>query len=156
MFWGTRVLRTVWVSKLCHKKFETITIRSDNPDALAQIKSETDNQGVDVVIVATSSMKALQDAVNFVRKGGTIVMFGVPSKGAMIDLDMSNIYSKEITIVTTYAASDFDTKDALEKISQKKINVKELITHKYQLDECQKAFEHARSGQNAMKIIINN
>ena len=138
------------------KKFETITIRSDNPDALSKIKSETDNQGVDVVIVATGSLKALQDAVNFVRKGGIIVMFGVPSKGAMIDLDMSVIYSKEITIVTTYAASDFDTKDALEKISQKKINVKELITHKYQLDECQKAFEHARTGENAMKIIINN
>lgn len=138
------------------KKFETITIRSDDPGAFEQIKSETDNQGVDVVIVATGSLKALQDAINFVRKGGTIVMFGVPSKGAMIDLDMSIIYSKEITIVTTYAASDFDTKDALEKISNKKINVKQLITHKYQLDECQKAFEHARSGQNAMKIIINN
>ena len=107
-------------------------------------------------IVATSSLNALKDAVSFVRKGGTIVMFGVPSKGAMIDLDMSIIYSKEITIVSTYAASDFDTKEALEKISNKKINVKQLITHKYQLDECQKAFEHARSGKNAMKIIINN
>ena len=68
----------------------------------------------------------------------------------------NDIYSKEITIVSTYAASDFDTKEALEKISKKAINVKQLITHKYQLDECQKAFEHARSGQNAMKIIINN
>ena len=138
------------------KKFETITIRSDNPDALSQIKSETGDQGVDVVIVATGSLRALQDAINFVRKGGTIVMFGVPSKGDKIDLDMSIIYSKEITIVTTYAASDFDTKDALDKISNKKINVKQLVTHKYQLDECQKAFEHARSGQNAMKIIIKN
>jgi L-iditol 2-dehydrogenase len=138
------------------KKFETTTIRSDNPDGLEQIKSETENQGVDVVIVATSSLRALQDAVNFVRKGGTIVMFGVPSKGAKIDLDMSVIYSKEITIVTTYAASDFDTKDALEKISNEKINVKQLITHKYQLQECQKAFEHARSGENAMKIIIKS
>ena len=138
------------------KKFQIITIRSDNPDALEQIKSETDDQGVDVVIVATGSLKALQDAVNFVRKGGIIVMFGVPSKGAMIDLDMSVIYSKEITIVTTYAASDFDTRDALEKISNKKINVKQLITHKYHLHECQKAFEHAKSGQNAMKIIISS
>ena len=69
---------------------------------------------------------------------------------------MSKIYSKEINIVNSYAASDFDTKDALEKISSKKINVKQLITHKYHLDESQKAFEHARSGDNAMKIIINS
>ena len=138
------------------KKFEAIAINSGNTNALEQIKSETANQGVDVVIVATSSLNALKDAVNFVRKGGTIVMFGVPSKGAIIDLDMSEIYSKGITIVNSYAASDFDTKEALEKISNKQINVSQLITHKYNLQECQKAFVHAKSGDNAMKIIISN
>ena len=138
------------------KKFETTTINSGNTNALEQIKSETANQGVDVVIVATSSLNALKDAVNFVRKGGTIVMFGVPSKGANIELDMSEIYSKGITIVNSYAASDFDTKEAVEKISNKQINVSQLITHKYNLEECQQAFVHAKSGDNAMKIIISN
>ena len=138
------------------KKFDAITIRSDNPDAANIIKSQTSHRGVDVVIIATSNLNALLDAINFVRKGGVIVMFGVPNKGAKIDLDMSVIYSKEITIVNTYAASDLDTKEALEKISSKKINVKQLITHRYHLDESQKAFEHAKSGKSAMKIIINN
>ena len=138
------------------KKFETTTINSGNINALEQIKSETANQGVDVVIVATSSLNALKDAVSFVRKGGTIVMFGVPSKGANIELDMSEIYSKGLTIVNSYAASDFDTKEAVEKISNKQINVSQLITHKYNLEECQQAFVHAKSGDNAMKIIISN
>jgi len=138
------------------KKFETITINSGNTNALEQIKSETANQGVDVVIVATSSLNALKDAVSFVRKGGTIVMFGVPSKGANIELDMSEVYSRGLTIVNSYAASDFDTKEAVEKISNKQINVSQLITHKYNLEECQQAFVHAKSGDNAMKIIISN
>jgi len=138
------------------KKFETTTIHSGNTNALEQIKSETANQGVDIVIVSTSSLNALKDAVNFVRKGGTIVMFGVPSKGANVDLDMSKIYSKGVTIVNSYAASDFDTKEAVEKISNKQINVSQLITHKYNLEECQQAFVHAKSGDNAMKIIISN
>jgi len=138
------------------KKFETTTINSGNTNALEQIKSETANQGVDVVIVATSSLNALKDAINFVRKGGIIVMFGVPSKGAKVDLDMSEVYSKGITIVNSYAASDFDTNEALKMISTKKINVKQLITHKYNLSDVQKAFEHAKTGKDAMKIIINN
>jgi len=138
------------------KKFETTTIHSGNTNALEQINSETANQGVDVVIVATSSLNALKDAVSFVRKGGTIVMFGVPSKGANIELDMSEVYSRGLTIVNSYAASDFDTKDAIEKISNKQINVSQLITHKYNLEECQQAFVHAKSGDNAMKIIISN
>ena len=83
-------------------------------------------------------------------------MFGVPSIGATTEIDMSVVYSKEITIVTTYAASDTDTKDALDLISSGNVNVKSLITHKYSLDESQKAFEHAKTGDNAMKIIIEN
>ena len=138
------------------KKFEVITINSGSINALEQIKSETTNQGVDVAIVATSSLNALKDAISLVRKGGTIVMFGVPSKGANIELDMSEVYSKGLTIVNSYAASDFDTKDAVDKISNKQINVSQLITHKYNLEECQQAFAHAKSGDNAMKIIISN
>jgi len=138
------------------KKFEATAINSGNTNALEQIKSETANQGVDVVIVATSSLNALKDAVNFVRKGGIIVMFGVPSKGANVDLDMSEIYSKGVTIVNSYAASDVDTTHALDLISNKQIDVSQLITHKYNLEECQQAFVHAKSGDNAMKIIISN
>jgi len=138
------------------KKIETTTIHPGNTNALEQIKSETANQGVDVVIVATSSLNALKDAVGFVRKGGTIVMFGVPSKGANVELDMSEIYSKGITIVNSYAASDNDTKYAEMLISNREINVSQLITHKYNLEECQQAFVHAKSGDNAMKIIISN
>ena len=138
------------------KKLETTTIHSDDINASEIIESKLQHPfGVDVVIVATSNLKALQDAVTFVRKGGIIVMFGVPSKGAKIDLDMSKVYSKGITIVNSYAASDLDTRDALDKISSKKINVEQLITHKYNLTECQKAFEHAKSGENTMKIIIS-
>mgnify|MGYP003335315065 CR=1 FL=1 len=114
----------------------------------------TSNRGVDVAIVATGSLKAFEDAINLVRKGGTVMMFGVPSKGAQIPLDMSAVYSKEVTLVTSYAASDNDTKEALELIKSGKLDVKQLITHKYPILDSQKAFDHARSGENAMKIII--
>ena len=112
--------------------------------------------GVDVAIVATGNLNAFNSAINLVRKGGTIVMFGVPSKDASIDINMSNVYSKEITITTTYAASDTDTKNALELIASGTIDVKSLITHKYTLEDSQKAFEHAKTGDNPMKIIIEN
>jgi L-iditol 2-dehydrogenase len=81
-------------------------------------------------------------------------MFGVPSKDSQLNLDMSKIYSKEITLVTSYAASDKDTKEALELIESSKIDVKQLITHTYSIVDSQKAFDHAHTGENAMKIII--
>ena len=137
------------------KKFHiTDSISSMDENRKQKILDNTDGQGVDVAIVATSSLKALDDAIDMTRKGGTVMMFGVPSKGARLDLDMSKIYSKEITLVTSYAASDSDTKAALHLIESSQIDVKQLITHTYSISDTQKAFDHARTGENAMKIII--
>ncbi|MDX1596344.1 MAG: zinc-dependent dehydrogenase, partial [Nitrosopumilaceae archaeon] len=88
----------------------TDTINSRDENMSQKILSQTENQGVDIAIVATSSLSALSSAIDVVRKGGTIMMFGVPSKGATMELDMSKIYSRELTLVTSYAASDKDTK----------------------------------------------
>ena len=137
------------------KKFNiTDSINSMDENRKQKILDGTEGRGVDVAIVATSSLKALEDAIDMVRKGGYVMMFGVPSKGAQLNLDMSKIYSKEITLVTSYAASDKDTKEALDLIESSKIDVKQLITHTYPITESQKAFDHARTGENAMKIII--
>ena len=132
----------------------TESIHSTDGNRKQKILDHTDGRGVDIAIVATSSLKALDDAIDMVRKGGTVMMFGVPSKGSTLDLDMSTIYSKEITMVTSYAASDKDTKEALVLLESSKIDVKQLITHTYPIMDSQKAFVHARSGDGAMKIII--
>ena len=137
------------------KKFNiTESLNSTDDTRKQKILDHTNGIGVDVAIVATSSLKAFEDAIDMVRKGGAVMMFGVPSKGAKIDLDMSKIYSKEITLVTSYAASDNDTKEALNLIESSQIDVKQLITHTYSITDTQKAFDHARTGENAMKIII--
>ena len=137
------------------KKFNiTASINSLDENRKQRILDNTEGKGVDVAIVATSSLKALEDAIDVVRKGGAVMMFGVPSKDAKIVLNMSKIYSKEITLVTSYAASDNDTKEALRLIESSQIDVKQLVTHTYPIEDSQKAFDHARSGDNAMKIII--
>lgn len=137
------------------KKFNiTDSINSLDENRKQKILDHTQGRGVDVAIVATSSLRALEDAIDMVRKGGTIMMFGVPSRGAKINLDMSKIYSREITLVTSYAASDGDTKEALYLIESSQIDVRQLVTHTYTIQDSQKAFDHAKSGENAMKIII--
>lgn len=137
------------------KKFNVSeTINSSDESRFDKIQSQTDGRGVDIAIVATSSLQALGDAIKMVRTGGVVMMFGVPSKGEQINLDMSIVYSKEITLLTSYAASDQDTAEALELISSSQIDVKKLVTHTYSILDSQKAFDHAKSGENAMKIII--
>ena len=139
------------------KKFGiTEAIKSDDPEAYNKILSKTQSRGVDVAIVATRNLDAVIQAIEFVRKGGTVVLFGVPTKDAKLSVDMSKVYSKEITITPSYAASDSDTLDALKLIQEGKTNVKSMITHKFDLVDSHNALEYAHQGNDSMKIIITN
>ncbi len=139
------------------KKFGiTEAIRSTDTEAYNKILAKTQNRGVDVAIVATGNLNAVTQAIEFVRKGGTIVLFGVPSKDSKLSVDMSKVYSKEITITPSYAASDSDTLNALKLIQDGKTNVKSMITHKFDLADSHKALEYAHQGNDSMKIIITN
>ncbi|WP_309224013.1 zinc-binding dehydrogenase [Candidatus Nitrosotalea sp. FS] len=139
------------------KKFGiTDTIRSDDPDAHQKILAKTQNRGVDIAMVSTGSVNAISQAIDLVRKGGTVMMFGVPTKDVKMSLEMSKVYSKEITITPSYAASETDTNEAFRLIEQGTINVKKLITHKFDLVDSAKALDYAHQGNDSMKIIITN
>ena len=84
------------------------------------------------------------------------MLFGVPTKDAKLSLDMSKVYSKEITISTSYAASENDTNEAFNLIEQGIVDVKKLITHKFDLADSAKALDYAHQGNDSMKIIITN
>jgi len=101
-------------------------------------------------------MTAIKNASDIVRKGGKILLFGEPNKDSKIDLDFSRIFSNEISIISTYAASKDDVEQAFDLISKKLVNVEQLITHQYPLSELNQALRHAQSGNNSMKIIITS
>lgn len=128
-------------------------INADN--AITDIKKATDDIGVDFVIVATGNIKAIEQAIEIVRKGGKIMIFGVPPKGSIMNLDMNYIFFKEISILTSGYCSEVETNKALELIRSKKVDVKSLITHRFPLEKANEAFEIAHSG-NAMKIVMTD
>lgn len=124
-------------------------------DAADAVRSATGGRGADVCIVAAGSMAALEGAIGAARRGGTVVMFGVPSRGDGLRLDMAGMYSREVALRSTYAASDRDTADALGLISSGAVPAGRLVTHRFGLDDAQRAFELARSGRDgAVKIVV--
>ena len=134
----------------------TESIKSSDPEGHQKIVSKTQGRGVDIVVVSTGNLSAIEQSIDLVRKGGTIMLFGVPVKDARISLDISKVYSKEITIIPSYAASESDTNEAFRLIEQGLVNVQKLITHKFSLEESAKALEYAHDGNDSMKIIITN
>lgn len=134
----------------------TECILSTDPSAHQKILAKTGNRGVDVVIVSTGSLNAIAQSIELVRKGGTVVLFGVPTRDAKMSIDISKVYSKEITITPSYAASETDTNAAFKLMEEEKIDVTKLITHRFDLSESAKALECAHQGNDSMKIIVTN
>ena len=125
-------------------------------DGVKSVSEFTDGHGCDVVIVANGSMNAIHDALDMVRNGGTVLLFGVPSMGAMLEIDAGALYSHGVSIVSSYAATDEDTKLALYMIESGLIDVSKLVTHRYSLKDTDEAFKLARSGDKSMKVIVTS
>src|SRR3989344_7706789 len=135
------------------KKYCRKVINPQKEDAEKIIKNETEDRGADAVLVAVSSPKAVEQAIKLVRKGGKVMIFGVPPKNSSINIDANYIFSNEISILTSGYSSEKETNEALKLIESGKIDVKSLITHTFRIDEAEKAFALAHSGEG-MKIVI--
>jgi len=122
-------------------------------DASLKIKEQTGGVGADLVVAASGSSGAIVQALNAVRKGGKICLFGVPAKGSRLDYDFSDIFNSEISIITSNAATEVETKAALKLMEERKLNLTSLITHRFKLSDFEMAVETAFRG-NCGKIII--
>ena len=110
--------------------------------------------GVDLAIVSTGNPKAIQPALASVRKGGKLLLFGAPAQGSSIDLDVSALFSRQISIVTSYSCVESDIHLALGFLTRGDIDLRSMVTDRFALREAPKALEHARTSRTAIKMMI--
>ncbi|HEV2119315.1 MAG TPA: zinc-binding dehydrogenase [Candidatus Bathyarchaeia archaeon] len=110
--------------------------------------------GVDLAIVSTGNPKAIQPALDSIRKGGKLLLFGAPAQGSTINLDVGNLFSRQISIVTSYSCVESDIHRALEFLSNGEIDLLSMVTDRFALRDAPNALEHARASKTAVKTII--
>jgi L-iditol 2-dehydrogenase len=110
--------------------------------------------GVDLAIVSTGNPKAIQPALASVRKGGKLLLFGAPAQGAIIDLDVGSLFSRQISIVTSYSCVESDIHRALGFLARGDIDLRSMVTDRFGLRDAPAALEHARTSRTAIKTMI--
>jgi len=109
---------------------------------------------VDVVIVCTSAVSAVDQAWQWVDKGGVIVFFAVPGPDKQITIPLNDFWTKEIQILTSYYCGPPDIVDAIELIETGAIKVDDMITHRLPLKDITKGFQLVLDGRESIKVII--
>lgn len=105
----------------------------------------------DVVFLTAVNLKTIELALSLIRDGGQMIVFTSAPVGTTID--PSQLYFREINLITSYSPALEDLQAAAQTIFNRKINVEPLISHQMNLSEIGQAFDLYKSGQ-AIKVFI--
>jgi L-iditol 2-dehydrogenase len=121
----------------------------------AKIHALTDGMGVDVALLAVPSDKAFFQALECTRKGGKILFFAEFPDEMEIPINPNILYRREIDLMGSYSSSFKIQNLATDIVFNKRIDVKELISDRYPLEDLSQAVEQAvKPTPETYKILI--
>ena len=128
-------------------------INSKKENLVEKIKEYTDSDGVDVVIECVGKTVATNQAIQIAGKGATIVLFSVPAPDATYALPLIDVFKKELTIVGSLINPDTHQR-AVNIINEGRIEIKDLITHTFSLDNLEEAI-HRQMSHDSIKVVVH-
>jgi len=129
-----------------------IELDRENPDTQWQKLKEDYPFGFDVVVEATGSAKVATEAINYVRRGGSLMIYGVYSNSAQVHWSPAKIFSEEIRIIGSFAQTNCFPR-AIAYLDSGKVNVKGIITDEFPIKDFQKALDRMNS-KEAVKVVV--
>ncbi|KAI6654352.1 Sorbitol dehydrogenase-like [Oopsacas minuta] len=130
-------------------------LNSSSEDFKSEIDKITEGNGVGVIVEASGVSSMLTGAFNLLRRGGKIVVIGLPKADIVIKDPMRNFLIKAVTVKSVYGRKIFHTwKESERAVAEKKVRSELLVTHKIPLTKFQEAYDLLCSGK-AMKILID-
>jgi L-iditol 2-dehydrogenase len=162
--WGARQVALVDVddTKLAfaRKLGFTHTVDSKTTDAAEYIKGITGGKGADVVLEAAGVSATLEGCLKTAKTFGKVVLMGNPAKNMDIPQKAYwEILRKQLTLRGTWNSSYNDARNdwrlAIQCMDTGVLKLEELITHRFSLADCGKAFDLARQRKEfSVKIMF--
>ena len=123
--------------------------KQDLRDVFGPLKIE---QGFDVGLEMSGNQSALDQMVEMLVTGGRVALLGIPPGKSPVD--WSRIVFKSITIKGVYGREIFETWYKMIAMLQNGLDVRNVITHRYDIDDFREGFDVMRSGSSG-KVVLN-
>jgi L-iditol 2-dehydrogenase len=112
------------------------------------------DRGVDIAIEAVGVTEAWEEAVEMVRKGGTVNFFGGCATGTHVSLDTNRIHYSDITLRATFHHTPAICRKALDLIAGGRFQAGAFITGHAHLYELNRVFEKLMNRSSEIKTAI--
>lgn len=142
--------------KLAHEMGADILINGKTENVIKNILGTTDNRGVDVFFEMSGAKPSFEQGFRTLRPGGSAILFGLPSN--KVDIDVENwIIFKDARVRGIFGRRIWDTwYKTAEVLKTGEVDLSKIITHRFNLEEFQKAFALMKSGQCGKIIMYPN
>ncbi len=118
------------------------------------LRSANDGRLADRVLVCTGARPALESALGWIDRGGSLLVFAPLLPGETLQLDVNELWKRGVAIVHSYAGPPEDMRLALDWIAEGKIDVMSMVTHRLPLGETGRGFRLVTSGGDSLKVLI--
>ena len=132
------------------------TINSREENSRDAVRLLTAGRGADYVFVAAGSAAAIEQGVTLLRRGGTLVVVGMPAEGVKVRLEAVDIADRGYRILGSKMGSTrlrIDIPLLADWYLQGRLKLEELISGRYALEQINQATESARSGAALRNVI---
>ena len=133
-------------------------IVSGGAGSVEQLSDLTNGDMADVVIEAAGHADlSFNEAVDLVRKEGTIFEFGVVDTDYVDNYPFGKVFYKNLTVRHSVGAKDKgDFLTAADLIAEGKVDMKPLLTHSFPFENAQTAYEtFVDRKDGAIKVLID-
>lgn len=100
--------------------------------------------GFDLVVEAAGATAAVQAAVTRVRRGGTVLLIGLPPHGETVPLAADDIVNNDLSILGSFSYTSADWHGVLALLNSGQLKPRVLITHRYPLADWEQAVSTLR------------
>ncbi len=135
----------------------THTLNSQSADVRAAVRELTEGRKADYVLVTVGSPAAVTQGLHLARRGGTIVIVGMPHAGATAPLPIGVLaWGGQRVVVSTVGSTrlSVDVPRLVALYQAGRLKLDELITARYPLDEINTAIEVMERGQALRNVIV--
>lgn len=130
-----------------------VVINSGKEDVYDAVMKATGGKGAQKVFETAGSPVTIAQTPFMVSRGGTIVLVGISTKPE-INYNFAQIMDKEATIKSVFRYRNIYPY-AISAVAKGAINVKQLVTHVFDFDQIQDAYQEALNNKtDALKVMI--
>ncbi|CAE6476120.1 unnamed protein product [Rhizoctonia solani] len=115
------------------------------------VKRAADGVGAHATIVASGSVAAYNQALQYLRPGGSLVVVGLPS-GGKLEVGILESVLRNITIKTSYVGSREDARQALDMVARGRVHTTCRVEPFAKLPD---VFKEMEAGKLAGRVVLD-